>query len=72
MLRVLSSDEYQTLPLTRGADRYEKDFTAEEAQLLNRINTRSYTVTAAKNGLSLPVDLDAYGMLLVEIEVQKN
>ena len=72
MLRVLSRDEYQTLPLTRGADRYEKDFTTQEAQLLNRINTRSYTVTSGKNGLSLPVDLDAYGMLLVEIEVLKN
>lgn len=69
MLRVLSRDEYQTLPLTRGADRYEKDFTEKEAALLNRIDTRSYQVTSGKNTLSLPVDLDAYGMLLVEIEL---
>ena len=72
MRRILSRDEYQTLPLTRGADRYEKDFTEEEAVRLNRIETRSYQVTAGKNRLSLPVDLDAYGMLLVEIELLKK
>lgn len=66
--KILSQDKYQTLPLTRGADRYEKDFTAEEVRQLNEINKTSTIITAGKTALNLPVALDAYGMRLIEIE----
>ncbi|HEY4287825.1 MAG TPA: sodium:solute symporter family protein [Puia sp.] len=66
--RVLSQDKYQTLPLTRGADRYEKDFSPEEARLLNRIPCRSDIVTAGSTSLSLSVGMEAYGMRLIQIE----
>jgi hypothetical protein len=65
---ILSQDKYQTLPLTRGADRYEKDFTPEEVKQLNAIRKRSSTVTSGNGTLQLPVAIDAYGMRLIEIE----
>ncbi|MGC4100352.1 hypothetical protein [Ferruginibacter sp.] len=64
----MSKDKYQTLPLTRGADRYEKDFTTEEVKQLNAIKTTTATIKSDKNILSLPVSMDAYGMRLIEIE----
>lgn len=67
-LAILSQDKYQTLPLTRGADRYEKDFSAEEVKALNKIDFRTRTVTAGKDDLSLPFSVEAYGMRLIEIE----
>jgi hypothetical protein len=66
--RILSQDKYQTLPLTRGADRYEKDFSPEEVKQLNEISSRSGKIMAVKNTLSLSVGVDAYGMRLIEIE----
>ncbi|HSC36604.1 MAG TPA: hypothetical protein VLD19_01985, partial [Chitinophagaceae bacterium] len=66
--RILSQDKYQTLPLTRGADRYEKDFSPQEARLLNGITQRSDIIMAGKTMLSLPVAVDAYGMRLIQIE----
>lgn len=65
---ILSRDKYQTLPLTRGADRYEKDFTAEEAKRLNEINTQTTIITSGKNGLTLSAGIGAYGMRLIRIE----
>ena len=66
--KILSQDKYQTLPLTRGADRYEKDFTPEEVKLLNEIKKTTVTKRAEKNTFTLPIAIDAYGMLLIEIE----
>jgi hypothetical protein len=56
------------LPLTRGADRYEKDFSPQETRLLNGIVHRSDTIMAGKTTLSLPVGVDAYEIRLIEIE----
>jgi hypothetical protein len=67
--KILSQDKYQTLPLTRGADRYEKDFTPEEVKQLNEIKKATRTIVAGKTSLSLPVAIDAYGMRLIEIEL---
>ena len=66
--KILSQDKYQTLPLTRGADRYEKDFTSQEVAQLNRISREATIVKPAKAVLNLAVDLDAYGIRLIEIE----
>lgn len=66
--RILSQDKYQTLPLTRGADRYEKDFSAEEVKQLNAIRSQSSVILSNKNTLSLPVGVDAYGMRLIQVE----
>lgn len=66
--KILSQDKYQTLPLTRGADRYEKDFAPEEVKQLNEIKKIERIITVNENTLSLPVAIDAYGMRLVEIE----
>jgi hypothetical protein len=68
MSKILSRDAYQTLPLTRGADRYDKDFTPEEAKVLNQVHKHSRIVSAGKNELVLPISISAYGMRLVEIE----
>jgi hypothetical protein len=65
---ILLKDKYQTLPLTRGADRYEKDFSAEEVKQLNEIKKKSATLLSGKNTLDLSVSIDAYGMRLIEIE----
>lgn len=67
--KILSQDKYQTLPLTRGADRYEKNFSAEEANALNEISQQSKIITAAQKELNLSVSIDAYGMRLIEIEI---
>lgn len=72
MLKILSQDKYQTLPLTRGADRYQKDFTPEEVKTLNRINVQSKTITSGKEPLRLSTGIDAYGMRLIEIETVAN
>jgi len=69
---ILSQDKYQTLPLTRGADRYEKDFSPQEIELLNGIPHRSDIITAGKTTLSLSVGMDAYGMRLIRIEPVKE
>ena len=66
--RILAQDKYQTLPLTRGADRYEKDFSPEEVKRLNEISKQSSKITATKSTLNLSVAMDAYGMRLIEIE----
>lgn len=66
--KILSKDKYQTLPLTRGADRYEKDFSEEEVKVLNAIEMKSATLQSGKSTLDLSVGIDAYGMRLIEIE----
>ncbi|MCW3088428.1 MAG: hypothetical protein JWQ78_1814 [Sediminibacterium sp.] len=66
--KILSQDKYQTLPLTRGADRYEKNFSPGEVKTLNEIASRSKIVTAGKKDLGLSISIDAYGMRLIEIE----
>lgn len=66
--KILAQDKYQTLPLTRGADRYEKNFTAEEVKILNKLAVQSKTIVSGRNELNLSVSIDAYGMRLIEIE----
>lgn len=65
---ILSQEKYQTLPLTRGADRYEKDFTPEEVKRLNEISTQTNIIQSGKESLSLSAAIDAYGMRLIQIE----
>jgi hypothetical protein len=65
--KILAQDKYQTLPLTRGADRYDKIFSPEEVELLNQLDIHSRTVIS-KNELNLSVSIGAYGMRLIEIE----
>ncbi|MEO6731387.1 MAG: hypothetical protein ABIN01_09225 [Ferruginibacter sp.] len=69
---ILSKDKYQTLPLTRGADRYEKDFSPEEVKQLNAIEKKSANILSGKSTLDLSVSIDAYGMRLIEIEPLSN
>lgn len=66
--RILSQDKYQTLPLTRGGDRYEKDFSARDAEVLNGIERRSSGVVATGSEFRLLVGVGAYGMRLIQIE----
>lgn len=66
--RILSKEKYQTLPLTRGADRYDKDFRPEEVRQLNTIPNTTTNVRTDKNTLSLTFRLGAYDMRLIEIE----
>jgi hypothetical protein len=66
--KILSQEKYQTLPLTRGADRYEKDFSPDEVKRLNEIKNQSNILPAKKDSLTLSVSLDAYGMRLIQIE----
>lgn len=65
---ILSQDKYQTLPLTRGADRYAKDFTPDEVRRLNEISTQTTIVTSGKSSLNLSAGISAYGMRLIRIE----
>ncbi|MFT3822813.1 MAG: hypothetical protein QM731_02790 [Chitinophagaceae bacterium] len=66
--RILSQDKYQTLPLTRGGDRYEKDFSADEIKQLNAIGNQSGVMMSGKNSLNLSVGIGTYGMRLIQIE----
>lgn len=66
--QILSQEKYQTLPLTRGADRYEKDFSPAEVKRLNEINNKSNMLISKKDSLNLSASLDAYGMRLIQIE----
>jgi hypothetical protein len=66
--QILSQEKYQTLPLTRGADRYEKDFSPEEVKRLNEIKTRTNYLQSNKDNLILSATIDAYGMRLIQIE----
>jgi hypothetical protein len=65
---ILSQDKYQTLPLTRGADRYEKDFTADEVKRLNEIEKQTTIIPPGKNTITLSSAISAYGMRLIQIE----
>lgn len=69
--QILSQEKYQTLPLTRGADRYDKDFSPQEVKLLNEIKTQTNYLQSNNNNLSLSTAIDAYGMRLIQIEPVK-
>jgi hypothetical protein len=71
ILNILSQDKCQTLPLTRGADRYYIDFTPEEVKVLNTIPSETRTMTATGNTLTVPVDVHEYGMYLITVEKGK-
>lgn len=66
--QILSQEKYQTLPLTRGADRYEKDFSPQEVKRLNEIKTQTNILLSNNDSLRLPAGIDAYGMRLIQIE----
>jgi hypothetical protein len=66
--QILSQEKYQTLPLTRGADRYEKDFSPEEVKRLNDIKKQTSILVSKRDSLRLPAGIDAYGMRLIQIE----
>jgi hypothetical protein len=66
--QILSQEKYQTLPLTRGADRYEKDFSPGEVKQLNTITTQTTILQSGKESCSLSTAIDAYGMRLIQIE----
>lgn len=68
MQKILAQEKYQTLPLTRGADRYTKDFSPEEVKRLNEIKIQSNILQSNKDSLSFPASIDAYGMRLIKIE----
>lgn len=69
--KILESAKCQTLPLTRGAGRYDISFTPQEVKILNSLPA---TVCYAKVGgdrLVLPLDIRAYSMYLVKVELEK-
>jgi hypothetical protein len=66
--KILSQEKYQTLPLTRGADRYEKDFPPGVIKQLNEIKNQSNILLSKKDSLNLSASIDAYGMRLIQIE----
>lgn len=66
--KILSQEKFQTLPLTRGADRYEKNFSPEEVKSLNEIKSQSSIIVSNRNDLNLSTSIDAYGMRLIQIE----
>ena len=63
---IFSSSKCQTLPLTRGADRYEVDFTSEEADRINKISTLTYKVKST-DGLKLKLDVQEHSMYLITL-----
>lgn len=65
---ILSQNRYYTLPLTRGSDRYEKDFLPEEVTQLNQINIQTDFKMSNKNSLSFLVGIGTYGLRLIQIE----
>ena len=71
ILRILSQDKCQTLPITRGADRYYIDFTPEEVKVLNAIPTVTQTLTSTGKTLTVPLDVHEYGMYLITVEKGK-
>lgn len=69
--RILSQAKCQTLPLTRGADRYDIHFTPEEVKVLNTIPSETRQATIEGNTLSIPLDVREYGMYLIKVELEK-
>lgn len=68
---ILSQEKCQTLPLTRGADRYEIRFTDEEIKCLNAIPAETRSMVVEGNSLSFPLDIQEYSMYLINIELEK-
>lgn len=68
---ILGMEKCQTLPLTRGADRYDIQFTPEEVKQLNTIPSEVTYVYAEGNKLSVPLTIREYGMYLIKVEPEK-
>ena len=68
IVRILSQDKSQTLPLTRGADRYEVDFSPEEVKILNNIPSRTIFQKPAGSSLITTLDVAENSMYLLTIE----
>lgn len=66
--KILNSDRFHTLPLSRGGDRYNLNFTDEESRGLNAIPSQTLTLTPKQNRLTLSVDVREYGMYLITVE----
>ena len=68
VLAILRQEKCQTLPLTRGADRYEIDFT-EEVRVLNSISTKQKKLRVEKGKLVIPLDIRPYSMYLLKFKL---
>lgn len=69
---ILGLEKCQTLPLTRGADRYEISFTPAEAETLNAIPAEVRHARVEGKTLSVPLDVKEYAMYLVKVELEKQ
>lgn len=70
-LEILRQEKCQTLPLTRGADRYYIDFTDEEAEILNSIPVEKRMLTVNGKKLVVPLDIRPYSMYLLKIKLDE-
>lgn len=69
IMEILCQEKCQTLPLTRGADRYYIDFSKEETDVLNSIPVEKKELTVNKRTLVIPLDVQAYSMYLLKIKL---
>lgn len=69
VLAILRQEKCQTLPLTRGADRYEIDFTDEEVRVLNSILIKQKKLRVEKRKLVIPMDIRPYSMYLLKFKL---
>lgn len=70
-LEILRQEKCQTLPLTRGADRYYIDFTDEEAEILNSIPVEKRMLAVNGKKLVVPLDIRPYSMYLLKIKLDE-
>lgn len=70
-LEILRQEKCQTLPLTRGADRYSIDFTDEEVEVLNSIPVERKVLVVEKKKLIIPLDIKPYSMYLLKIKLDE-
>lgn len=71
ILKILQQEKCQTLPLTRGAERYYINFTPEETEILNSINAESNTLTIKNRELTIPLNIKQYSTYLLNIKISK-
>lgn len=70
-LEILRQEKCQTLPLTRGSDRYYIDFTDKEAEILNSIPVEKRTLVVNKRKLVIPLNIKSYSMYLLKIKLDE-
>lgn len=69
--QILSQEKCQTLPLTRGADRYAVRFTPDEVKQLNAIPSETKYMVAEGGKLTIPLDIRTYSLYLVQVKLEK-